>query len=161
MAASTKEKGERLEHLMCWLLSHLPGVQARRRNVYSANGAQEIDVLFYNEPTTGGFAEFGSKFIGECKNWVRPVDSSDVAWFAWKMRLGGVYQGVLFAANGITSDHKRRTAAQSIVLDSNSETPSRQIYVLTLDEVADITCTGDLRELLIDKAMLLTGRDPF
>jgi hypothetical protein len=160
-ASTTTEKGARLEQLMCWLMGHLPGVQARQINRFSANGAQEIDVLFHNEPTSGGFPTFSTRFIGECKNWQHPVDSSDVAWFAWKMRLGGAYQGVLFAANGITSHATRLSRAHSIVQQMNAENPSRQIYVVTLDEIASLRSTEDLRGLFIDKAMGLMSGSPF
>ncbi len=159
--ATTKEKGARLEELLTWLLAHLPGVTVRLRNHYSADRAQEIDLTIWNEQHPGGCAFMGPRVIAECKNWQGPVDSSDVAWFQWKMRLGGVDDGILLAANGITTDATRRSFAASIVTESNAGEPPRRIYVLTLNELAALSSTEDLRDLLIEKSCRLAARNPF
>lgn len=145
---------------MVWLLSHLPGMTARRTNSYSQDGAQEVDVSFWYEQQPGGFpgAESG-QVMGECKNWQRPVDSSDVAWFAWKLRLASVSQGVLIAANGITMDDRRRNYAVGVLTRALEE--GRTILVLTLDEIAALSTTAELRNLLIDKQLALGLQDPF
>lgn len=156
---TTKEKGARLEQLMCWLIPHIPGFEARLLNEYSADHAQEIDVVFWNYAHGDGFPTFGSSVIGECKNWTRPVDSSDVAWFDWKMRLGGVSHGILIAANGVTIDKDRRGYATSILTSAVAE--ERSMIVLTLDEIEKIGSTTDLRNLIIDKLLGLSIRKPF
>ncbi len=159
-ASTTKEKGKRLEQLLSWLFPHLPGFRAERTNLYSSDGSQEIDILFWNDQKEGGFPNFGSCVLAECKNWEQPVDSSDVAWFDWKLRLGGVSEGVLLAANGITANGKRHNAAVSILNTANADTPGRSIYVITLDEVAALTSTVHLRTLLIQKSLGLAARSP-
>jgi Restriction endonuclease len=159
--SSTRETGDRLEALACWLISHLAGFSAEHKNVFSEDGAQEIDIIFWNEQLANGFVSFGSKVIVECKNWARRVDSSDIAWFAWKMRLGGVTDGILIAANGITMNKSRREDAVAILAMTNSDEPSRRIYVLTLEDIEGVSSTDDLRKLLIRKSMNLTARTPF
>jgi hypothetical protein len=114
--------------------------------------------LVWNEQMVGGFPSFGEKIIVECKNWERRVDSSDIAWFYWKMRLGGVHEGILIAANGVTGKLSRRQAAQGIITMANAENPSKRIFVITLDEIAQIASYVDLRKLLIDKSMDLTAQ---
>lgn len=159
-APSTTEKGQRLERLMVWLLSHLPGMTARRTNTFSLDGAQEIDVSFWNDEHPEGFpGATTGRILGECKNWQRPVDSSDVAWFAWKLRLASVSHGVLFAANGITMDGQRRHYAVGVLTRALEE--DRTILVLTLDDIAAVSSTADLRSLLIDKQLALGAQDPF
>ena len=158
-APTTREKGQRLEQLAIWLLPHLPGFRVRMTDFFSADYAQEIDVLVWNEQMQGGFPSFGERIIVECKNWERPVDSSDVAWFYWKMRLGGVREGILIAANGVTGEAQRRRAAQGILTAANADDPAKKIFVVTLAEIAALTSHTDLRELLIDKNLRLTGQD--
>ncbi len=160
-APSKTDQGKRLEHLACWLLSHLPGFSARTSNFFSHDGAQELDVLFWNERLPGGFANFGSTLMVECKNWGGRVDSSDVAWFDWKLRLGNVSEGILIAANGITTSHDRRGSAAGILIAANGDQPNpRKIIVVTLEEIEAIKSTDDLRDLLIYKQMALAGRNP-
>ncbi|GAA4472450.1 restriction endonuclease [Phytohabitans houttuyneae] len=155
-ARTTKEKGDRLESLLCWLLPHIPGFRAHTVNQFSADHSQEIDMLIWNERHPTGFPSFREKIMVECKNWIRKVDSSDVAWFDWKMRLGGVTEGLLVAANGITGDSSRRHDAESILAHANAE--QRRILVITLEEIGAITSRYNLRELLIEKVMGLSAR---
>lgn len=145
---------------MAWLLSHLPGVAAMDSKSFSGDGSQEVDMTFWNELQPDGFPEATTGTIfGECKNWQRRVDSSDIAWFDWKMRLGGVHCGVLFAANGITMDANRLNYSVQILTKAHQE--GRTIYVLQLDEIEGLTSTGDLRTLLIRKKLGLTAQAPF
>lgn len=156
---NTTAKGASLESLMCWLFPHLPGVTAHRKNVYSADGSQEVDVVFSYDASQEGIPGFGSLFIGECKNWARPVDSGTIAWMDWKIQLGGVAEGILLATNGITHRQVRRTDAAAIISKANASTPRRRILVVTLDQVAAIRTTDDLKQLLVDRMLdLVTGR---
>lgn len=158
---TTREKGTRLEGLLAWLLSYLPGFRAERANLYSEDGAQEVDLFLWNEQLPEGFPNFGAQIMCECKNWNRPVDSSDVAWFDWKMRLGGVTEGVMLAASGITARASRREAAVGILTAANADSPARKIHVITLDDVERLTITRELRDLIIEKSLGLAARAPF
>ena len=158
-SSTTSEKGQSLEQLMVWLLPHLPGFRVRAKDVFSSDHSQEIDILVWNEKIQdGGLPSFGEKLIVECKNWNRRVDSSDVAWFYWKMRVGGVREGILVAAKGVTGVRERRTSAQAILTAANGENPSVRILVITLAEIEKFTSSVDLRDLLIDKILLLTAQ---
>lgn len=160
-APTHQEKGERLEQLVCWLFPHIPGFRAERVDVFSDDGAQEIDVIFWNNGHPEGFPSFGTIVLAECKNWQRPVDSSDVAWFDWKMRMGGVTHGILMAANGITMKYSRREAAVGILTSANADVPPRRIHVVTLADLELLESTADLIQLLKLKSMGLVARDPF
>lgn len=155
-APHTREKGMHLENLMIWLIAHLPGFVVRQRNIWSTSGAQEIDLVVWNEQLTGGFPSFGSKMLIECKNTDSRVDSSDVAWFYWKMRLGDVKDGIMVAANGVTGDAARQTAAHEIVALANAD--ERHIMVVALGDIDGITSREDLRGLLIDRQLGLATR---
>lgn len=154
-AATGPAKGQPLEHLLTWLLPHVFGFTVINTNVFNAAGSAEVDAIVWNDQLPGGFPSFSDSLLVECKNWERPVDSSDVAWFDWKLRLGGASTGILVAANGITGDADRRSAAWSIVQMANVD--GRRIVVVTLAELAALTSTADLRLLLIRKVSLLTA----
>jgi len=141
---------------MVWLIAHLPGFVVRKRNEFSSSRAQEIDLVVWNEQVPGGFPSFGSKVLIECKNTGDRVDSSDVAWFYWKMRFGDVSDGILATSLGITGDVERLTAAREIVALANAE--GRHIMVLELDAIAAVRTREDLRDLLIDCQLGLATR---
>jgi len=141
---------------MTWLLAHLPGFSVRKRDTYSASRSQEIDLAIWNDQLPGGFPSFGSRVLVECKNTAERIDSSDVAWFYWKMRLGGVSDGILATSRGITGDVRRLTAAQEIVALANAE--ERRIMVIDLDGIELLTSREDLRDLLIDSQLGLVTR---
>lgn len=148
-------KGTPLEQFLAWLLAHIPGFEVTATDVFSHGGSNEVDVIVWNYQQQGGFPTFGDVILVECKNWTEAVDSSAVAWFDWKMRLGGATVGILVAANGITGVAHRATAAWSIVSMANMD--RRRILVVTMAELAALTCTNDLRRLLVKKASLLTA----
>ncbi len=160
-ALPAKAKGERLEHLLCWLLTHLPGLVAKHSDIFSSDRSQEIDILFWNEQLAAELPSFGSTILAECKNWVRPVDSSDVTWFDWKLRLSSSSTGFMLAANGVTMSTDRKRAAAGILTTALRDVPSRAILVLTLSDVASLKSTEDLRNLIIDKRMKLSAQAPF
>lgn len=155
-AANSTDKGHRLEQLLCWLLTHINGVEVVLANQYSADGSQEIDLTVWNSRIEPVMQSFETNFVAECKNWARRVDSSDVAWFDWKMRLGNAHDGVLLAANGVTTEPQRRTDAAAIIDHANAD--GRRIYVITLDEVAALSSTADLLEMLKLKRSRLMAR---
>jgi hypothetical protein len=159
-ARNTHEQGKRLEQFASWLLSYIPGFRVTRANITSDDGSAEIDIAIWNERREGGFPGFQSDLLVECKNWRRPVSSHDVAWFDWKMRLGGVREGFLIAANGITKHVGRRSDAVAILTTANADQPTRKIFVLTVDELAGLTSTESLRDLIILKSTKLAARDP-
>ncbi len=158
---TTREKGQRLEQLMVWLLPHIEGFRVTKTDIFATGRAQEVDIVIWNEKLPGGFPSFGEKVIVECKNWEQPVDSSDVAWFYWKMRFGGVRQGILVAAAGITGEGARRSHAQSIITLANMEEPSIRILVMTLSDIEQLTSREGLRNLIIDKDSAITAQAVF
>lgn len=151
-------KGKVLEELITWLLPQVPGFSATQANIFSAGRASEVDVILWNDRHPNGFPSFPDTILVECKNWEDPVDSSHVAWFDWKLRLGGAPLGILVATKGITGNPERRSKSWSIVQSANMD--GRKILIVCLDDLTSLTSRGDLRNLLIDKLSLLAGCAP-
>jgi hypothetical protein len=82
----------------------------------------------------------------EAKNWTRRVDSQEVAWFDWKMRMGAVSRAILVAARGVTGDIRRRKSAIDIIHTSNRE--GRRILLVTMHDLAAVTSTADIESTL-------------
>jgi hypothetical protein len=53
-ARTTKEKGNALEALICYLFQTIPGITVTRRNERNAFDTEEIDVAFFNEQASSG-----------------------------------------------------------------------------------------------------------
>jgi hypothetical protein len=101
---TTREKGDALEALICYLFQTIPGITVTRRNERNAFDTEEIDVAFFNEQASGGLPFLPWIILVECKNCLSPVGSEHVSWFDTKMRNRRVEFGILLAANGITGN---------------------------------------------------------
>lgn len=152
-------KGAALEKFCAEFFGSVPGVTVAESNVLSDAHSQEIDLC---STTTGlkGSGLLGDPFFVEAKNWSSPVGSAEVAWFDWKLRLGGVTGGLLVAANGITGSAADGTSARANVKQASLE--GRQIYVVTSDELLACKSSVDFRDLMRTKRRhTATGLAPF
>lgn len=159
-ALSTTDHGSRLEQLALWLFPHLPGLTCYGTNVFSTNGAQEVDVPMFNDyGERGSMPAFGSKLFIECKNYQGSVGGTEIAWFDHKLIQGNCSSGILLAANGVTGDLQSRTFGQGVV--ATALLSQRNILVVTLDDLAPIASTTDLRDLLCRRLMEISTGRPF
>jgi hypothetical protein len=149
VSSANKSKGKVLEQFLMWLIPHISGLRVMKANSFSFGRASEIDLTVWNEQHEAGFRSFSPPILVECKNWEKPVGAADVAWFDWKLRLGGATHGLLVAANGITGNREEKNAAHQIIQHARSD--GRTIVIMTLDELAGLLTSLDLRELIIDK----------
>lgn len=152
-------KGVALEHFCAEFFGSVPGITVAERNLLSDAHSQEIDIVLDNDwPEC--LRLLGDPFFVEAKNWSSPVGSAEVAWFDWKLRLGGVTGGLLVAANGITGSSADGTSARAIVKQASLE--GRQIYVVTPDELLACKSPVNLRDLIRTKRrQTATGLAPF
>ena len=155
-AQTTKEKGDVLEELICYLFERIPGITITRRNKRNAFNTEEIDIAFFNEQARGGLPFLPWIILVECKNWSSPVGSEHVSWFDTKMRNRGVGFGILFAANGITGNPILLTDAHSIIATALRE--RRQLIVITLEEIKSLTDSSQLVHLIKEKLCDLAVR---
>jgi Restriction endonuclease len=105
-AAPNHMKGRRLEALVAFLLSQVSDYRVIETNLRT--DTEELDVVVQRR----GLGNYCWSFqeapflIAECKNWSSPVGQPEVSILRMKMqgRRGSVRIGLLFGANGFTSD---------------------------------------------------------
>jgi hypothetical protein len=130
-AQTTKEKGDMLEDLICYLFERIPGIAVSKRNKRNVFDTEEIDVAFFNDRVPGGLPFLPWIILVECKNWSSPVGSDHVSWFYTKICSRGAEFGILFATNGITGNPALLTDAHSIIATALRE--RRHLIVITIE----------------------------
>lgn len=149
-------RGRALEDLVCYLIDTVPGVEVTERNRLNPAHSQEIDIAAWNDQAPNGFWFLPPILLFECKNWTRPVGSNEVAWFDAKVRSRGLDLGILVAAQGVTGDAERRTAAHAQIAAALHE--SRRLVVISLEELAPLRDSRELVALLKRKLTSLAAR---
>jgi len=148
-ATTTREQGQALEDMVCYLFGKIPGVSVRKRNPLNVFRTQEIDVAVWNDKSLKGLPFLPNIILIECKNWSNPVSSAEIAWFLTKLRSRGLVFGILIAYDGITGDPADLTCAHSIIADALRE--QRNIVVVTKDEIASLRDSSQIVMLMKEK----------
>jgi hypothetical protein len=143
---TTTEQGRALEDLICYVFGLVPGVAITHRNELNAFETEEIDVAIWNDKWPEGFSFLPHLFLVECKNWSSKVGSVDVNWFDSKLRNRGLEFGILVSTLGITGQAADLTAAHAVVASALRE--GRRLVIITTDEIANLTNTTDLVNLI-------------
>jgi hypothetical protein len=154
----TKERGDALEELFCYLLCELPGI-AVRRNTRDPKRSKEIDITVANAHEARWLKLYPTVFLVECKNWDGPVAAKVVADFILKLEESFVAAGILVAANGITGNAKSRTSAYQRIAMAQQQ--GRRVVVITMDQIRAVETTEDFEALLRDEFMKVVGSDGF
>jgi hypothetical protein len=150
------ERGRALEDLIAGVFAAIPGVEVRARNAKSVFENEELDLVMANRGASDGLPFPGSYFSVECKNWSRPVGSTEVSWFATKLRRTSQSFGVLVAANGVTGRPADLTAAHFEAATALNE--GQAVVVLTLKELRWLCSGEELANLLTEKHACLIAR---
>lgn len=148
----TKEKGDTLEDLACYLSLLLPALTPRR-NLLEETLAFESDLVVRNlNPDSNLIADLlGRHFLVECKNWESRVGVPSVGYFLHRMRLTHAHFGIIFARSGITGDEEQEKAAYSIIRKSFHEDGSICVVI----DINDLVALGNenltFRSLLFER----------
>lgn len=154
----TKERGDALEELFCYLLCELPGIVVRR-NARDPKRSKEIDITVANAHEARWLRLYPTAFLVECKNWDEPVAAKVVADFILKLEESFVSVGILVAANGITGDSGSRTSAYQRITMAQQQ--GRRVVVITMEQIKAVQATEDFEALLRDELMRVVGSDGF
>ncbi len=149
-ATTSHEKGKALEDLICYIFEKVPGMSVSFKNETNYAQTEEIDIGFWNESyNSRGFHYFPALVLVECKNWSRPVDTQNVAYFIQKLQNRGRDYGIIVATNGITGSRERNDGAYYEI----SMALSRRLHILILsyEEIENLNTTQDLVNLFKEK----------
>jgi hypothetical protein len=141
-ATDNNVKGRALEDLICYLIETVPGVSVTTRNTLNSFASEEIDIAFWNEQKRNGFSFLPRILLTECKNWSSAVGSSEVSFFAQKLKHRGLDHGILIASNGITGSPEDLRSAHHQITMALSE--RLHILVVTREEIQKLAATEDL-----------------
>jgi len=157
---SAQERGTALEECVAAVFATIPGVDVFARNARSVFDNEELDLVMSNRGLADGLPHVASFFSVECKNWSRPVGSTELSWFATKLRRSNQTFGVLVAARGVTGSQAGMTAAHFEVAAALAE--GQFVVVLTLEEMQWLASGEELAQLLTEKtARLIAHRQVY
>ncbi len=145
-ATTTTEQGRAYEDLVRYFFEAIPGLAVTAQDRLDVFHTQEIDVMLWNDKHAKGLYFLPHMFFVECKNWLNPVSSAEVAWFDRKLQDHGLTFGVIVAAKGITGDPDQLSSAHQIIAAALRE--QREIIVITRQNIEAITHSVQIVQLL-------------
>lgn len=97
-----QKKGRALEDLLCLLFRSIPGLEDIQQN--NRSQGEEIDLVVTNRSNDPFWKKESTIFLVECKNWMTPVDPTEIDRFFEKMRrrYGRCKLGFFVAPEGFT-----------------------------------------------------------
>jgi CheY-like chemotaxis protein len=148
-------KGSQLEDLVALLFKSIHGFERTQTNRKSLD--EQIDILIPNESTDPFWLQAQSQyFLGECKNWSKPVGPSELDSFRLdiKRRFGRCRLGFFIGIGGFAKGFQTRLAA--------SREDDALIVTLDADQLGELVEAKDrnakLKELHA-RALMASTRD--
>ncbi|ROH98095.1 PDDEXK family nuclease [Chryseobacterium daecheongense] len=156
-APNPDAKGRIFEDLIVYLFERFQGVRVADRNVLDNTGAQELDVVFWNNRVRSPFDFLDPILISECKNEAPPLSSAKCREFVAKLRSRGANTGLLISSSGIAGQLNGYRYANSVIMDALT---ADRIKVIVIDraEILALNNTDDLINLITEKYLNLTLR---
>ena len=154
-AATTTDQGRALEDLICYLFESIPGIIVTERNVLNAFGTEEVDVAFWNDQNRQGAWFLPTILLVECKNWSRPVGSTEVASFVRRLENRGLDHGFLVASQGVTGKPGELTDANFQITTALKD--GIKVIVIDRYDIQALHTSGDLVVLIKRKLCRLAA----
>lgn len=152
-ARTSIEKGQALEHLVCYLIEKIPGVEIYDVDSMNYHLTEEIDIAIWNDQESDGLKSFPIIILIECKNLDGNIPTRDVAYFITKIRNKGLDFGIIIASNGITGSQDDSTRAHFEIPLALRE--GIRVIIINLDEILRLRNTHDLIRLIKQKVCSL------
>lgn len=154
-AQNSDEKGDKLEKLICYIFTKIPGVSFYGKNILDGQRAHELDVVFVNILYKSDLIFLDPTMYVECKHTARPVGSDQVRWFIDKLRDRAANSGILVSLSGITGRQDRESNAHSEVLNALVR-DGIKIILIDREDLLSLSTTEDLKILITGKFLKLT-----
>ncbi len=146
-------RGKGLEILVTEMLSELPGVSVTDRNVLSAHGEAELDLLVLNAAHEDGLPGFERDLIVECKSSRSSLGAAGVTHFATQVERRKLRWSVIVSLAGLTGDGRDARAAHHEV--SRYAEKGHGILLLVAHELRGIRSADHLATVLERKRQKL------
>lgn len=156
-ALNSDARGRIFEDLVVYLMEKFQGVRVADRNVLDNAGAQELDVVFWNNRISSPFDFLDPILISECKNETNPLSSAKCREFIAKLRSRGANNGLLITSSGIAGQLNAYRYANSVIMDALTADRIK-VIVVDRDEILSLENTHDLLRIISDKFLNLTLR---
>jgi hypothetical protein len=156
-APNADAKGRIFEDLIVYLFERFSGVRVAERNVLDNTGAQELDVVFWNNRVRSPFDFLDPILISECKNEAASLSSAKCREFVAKLRSHGSNTGLLISSSGIAGQLNGYRYANSVIMDALTADRIK-VIVLDRDEILALNTTDDLIRVITEKYLNLTLR---
>ncbi len=135
------QKGRKLEDLVQYLLSTVPGLEIQARDFRGPS--EEVDLVVWNQSHDTVFSDWDSVIFVECKNWSSRIGVPEVVVFIDRLRRAGLRNGLLVARNGVTGT--ARTDARLLLGETLRD--HIRIVVITLAELGAISSLHEFLDL--------------
>ena len=136
---TANEKGERLERLVAFFVSTVPGMRPRRRLLASGSSAEHDVVATLFGETPYPLPANAPEWLIECKNTKDAVAAQQVGHFLAKMLRAGAKFGIIVAKSGLTKDEPALKYAERFLPDFCL----RQGVVCLVVDAAEVLALGD------------------
>jgi hypothetical protein len=154
---SNTERGRRLQNLMQWLLSELPGVTITGSNETEAAKSAESDLWLQHNLAPSGLPFAEALVPVECKNENTPMSAAEVREFETKIRDSGGRYGLAVARTGL-SGSPGKNGHQAITLALSQ---GISIVVLSGRDLSQMTTTDGLVTLMVERYTELRLRQTY
>jgi hypothetical protein len=144
-----KAKGAQLEEFISRVFICVPGVEVFARDIKNDKGSQEIDLSLWNSKAPDGLYFLDHVILVECKNWASKASSSDISWFATKIKRAHKNFGIFISTQGITGSNTTNSAAHDTVMSYHQD--GIVIMVITVYEIKHMNSFVDLIQLIKKK----------
>jgi hypothetical protein len=147
-ASNTLQIGDRMQDLAVYLLDEMPGVTVKKQKSKNFGESEEIDIWFEHQAHLSGlpFSDFSVPV--ECKNEKKSIGSEDISRLGTKISNSAGTDG-LFIGRKKLSGHAADKNGHLAVHDELVQ--GRRIVVISGADIAKLTTTQDLVDLMVDR----------
>lgn len=147
-ATNTVQLGDRMQDLAVYLLGAMPGVTVKKQKSKNFGESEETDIWLQHQMHLSGLPFSDFLLPVECKNEATAISSADITRFAAKIADSCGTDGLFIARTKLAGGEPHRNAHLAI---HDELVKGRRIVVLVGADLAVLTTTQDLVDLIIDR----------
>jgi hypothetical protein len=147
-AASTVQLGDRMQDLAAYLLDTMPGVKVTRQKSTNFGRSEETDIWLQHQMHLSALPFSDFLVPVECKNEATAISAGDITRFAAKIADSSGTDGLFIARAKLAGGEPYENAHLAI---HDELVKGRRIVVLVSADLATLTTTQDLVDVIVDR----------